>query len=270
MMLVTIALTTPGSCWASSAPPPPEASPYSERNWRPVTDTQVVYWLPLAKTCRTPVVVYLPSNGNPAPFSATGMPGRRSGLPVTATSSSVNEDATSSASARAACPTWDCVPYGTSVPTSSDFPNLAAALAGVRSVRASCVVPALAWPRSGRFVFTSQPRTRTVRACPAEVTPTRLCSSLVPNSRTYGLRDDGVESDGAPDADTRSVKHILPALSKYRRTSFSCASRHRKSQSVMLGWVASSYTDRVVSTRPRVSRLRAARRRAMSPAVMLG
>lgn len=93
---------------------------------------------------------------------------------------------------------------------------------------------------------------------------------LLPKSRTYGLTAAGVVSAGAEEAGGSAANTSRPAVSRESRTSFSRASRDRKSQSVMLGWVASSYTVGVASILPIGMRLSPASFRTMSEAVMFG
>ncbi len=212
LALLTCATTTPGMVGASSEPP--EASPYSERNCRAETCSQVVNGRPDSKTWRTPVAVYFPSKGNPAPLSATGWPGRISGLPVIATSSSAKEFATSSASAFAACLTCPDVVYGVCVSVSSAVPNGDDTFPGVMSARMSSLFVAGESAYSERLLRMSQPRAAARLTCPAAVIATRAWVVLWPNSRTSGDCAAGVVSDGAPAADGRSVNWSLPCWSK--------------------------------------------------------
>lgn len=159
---------------------------------------------------------------------------------MTATSSSANEPAASSARARAAWVTWAWVVNGVSVAVSSAFPNGLLSVPGVMSATMSLLVVAGDCADSARLARMSQPRAPALSTCPAAVTAIRLCIALWPNSRTYGLCAAGVLSAGADEAGESLPNWSLPFGSKERWTSFSWARRSRKSQSVMLGWVASS------------------------------
>lgn len=159
---------------------------------------------------------------------------------MTATSSSAKEPATSSASARAAWVTWAWVVNGVSVAVSSEAPKGLLRAPGAISATMSLLAVAGDSADRARLARMFQPRAPALATCPAAVTAILLCSALWPNSRTYGLCAAGVVSAGAEEAGSSLPNRSLPFGSKERWTSFSWARRSRKSQSVMLGWVASS------------------------------